>query len=43
MPRTRKSFCRICQALCGIDVEIDAGRVRSVRGDFARPMSRGYT
>ncbi len=43
MPRTRKSFCRICQALCGIDVEIDAGRVRSVRGDFAHPMSRGYT
>ncbi|MBK6289994.1 MAG: molybdopterin-dependent oxidoreductase [Gammaproteobacteria bacterium] len=43
MPGTHKTFCRICQALCGIDVEIDAGRVLSVRGDFAHPMSRGYT
>ncbi|MBK7170183.1 MAG: hypothetical protein IPH83_13480 [Gammaproteobacteria bacterium] len=43
MSTTRKTFCRICQALCGIEVDLDDGQVRAVRGDFEHPMSRGYT
>jgi anaerobic selenocysteine-containing dehydrogenase len=39
------SYCRICPALCGIEVEVDRseGRVLHVRGDKLHAMSRGYT
>lgn len=43
MPVTRKTFCRICQALCGLEIEIEDGRVLSARGDFDHPMSHGHT
>lgn len=39
----RKSFCRICTSLCGIDVEVEGERVISVRGDVEHPLTRGYT
>lgn len=46
--RTVRSFCRFCEAACGILVEVstdEAGieRVERVRGDLADPLSRGYT
>ncbi|MEE9607672.1 MAG: molybdopterin oxidoreductase family protein [Myxococcota bacterium] len=36
--------CPLCEAKCGIAVEVDRtdGRVRSVRGDAHDPFSRGY-
>ena len=36
--------CSLCEAHCGVAVEVDAGaaRVLSVRGDPDDPMSRGY-
>lgn len=40
---TRKSFCRVCQAFCAIEVDVKEGRVAAVRGDRNNPMSRGYT
>ena len=48
MTETRRSFCRFCEAACGIlvDVEIDeAGteRVTRARSDPANPLSSGYT
>lgn len=43
MTSTRKTFCRICQALCGLELKIEDGRVLAARGDFDHPMSRGYT
>lgn len=42
-PRTVRSFCRICTAICGIVVEVDGDRVVKVRGDADHPLSRGYT
>ena len=39
---TRKSFCRLCHAVCGIEVDIDGGRAVAVRGDKAHPVSQGY-
>jgi anaerobic selenocysteine-containing dehydrogenase len=39
----RRSFCRICQALCGIIVSVDGDRVVSVKGDPDDPVSNGYT
>ena len=41
---TRRSFCRICVAYCGIQAEVDdTGRLLSVRGDADHALSRGYT
>jgi anaerobic selenocysteine-containing dehydrogenase len=36
------SVCRICTALCGVVLDVDDGRIASVRGDKAHPMSKGY-
>ena len=42
--RDETSFCRICNAMCGIVVTVDdEQRVQRVRGDDAHPLSRGYT
>jgi len=41
--KTRKSFCRVCPALCAIEVDVAQGRVVEVCGDRSDPMSRGYT
>jgi anaerobic selenocysteine-containing dehydrogenase len=43
MPRTVRSFCRICTALCGIVVETEGDEVLKVRGDPDHPLSHGYT
>jgi anaerobic selenocysteine-containing dehydrogenase len=41
----RHSYCRICPALCGIEVEVDEQRQRIVRvtGDPLHPLSQGFT
>ncbi len=45
MIETRKSYCRICQAFCAVEVDVDpeAGRLLAVRGDASDPMTGGYT
>jgi anaerobic selenocysteine-containing dehydrogenase len=40
---TRKSYCRICTAYCALEVDVEGGRVRAVRGDPGDPVSGGYT
>lgn len=40
---THQSFCRYCQAMCGIDVDVEGGRVVQVRGDREHAMTRGFT
>ncbi|MBW1883352.1 MAG: molybdopterin-dependent oxidoreductase [Deltaproteobacteria bacterium] len=37
------SFCRICNAACGLRVTTLGERVLRVRGDPTHPLSRGYT
>ena len=39
---TTKSFCRICQTFCAIEVDVEDGRVMAVRGDRADPMTQGF-
>jgi anaerobic selenocysteine-containing dehydrogenase len=39
----RRSFCRFCQASCGIVVSLDGDQVVKVEGDPEHPLSRGYT
>ncbi|MBI4362749.1 MAG: molybdopterin-dependent oxidoreductase [Euryarchaeota archaeon] len=40
---TRFTFCRICEAACGIRAEVRDGRVVSLRPDPDHPVSRGYS
>lgn len=43
MRETRKSFCRFCHVFCGVEVDIEDGRVVAVRGDRDNEVTRGYT
>jgi anaerobic selenocysteine-containing dehydrogenase len=36
------AICPLCEAACGIEVEIENDRIRAIRGDSDDPMSRGY-
>jgi anaerobic selenocysteine-containing dehydrogenase len=42
MANPRLHTCMLCEAVCGIEVELDGNRVASVRGDAADPFSRGH-
>src|SRR5437667_4912774 len=36
------TFCRICEALCGMVATVEDGRVTRLRPDAEHPLSRGY-
>ena len=39
----RKTYCRICEAHCGLEVEVDSReKILSIRPDPEHPVSRGY-
>jgi anaerobic selenocysteine-containing dehydrogenase len=38
----RYSYCRICEAICGVVADVDDGRVVRIRGDREHPVSKGY-
>ncbi|HTM20094.1 MAG TPA: molybdopterin-dependent oxidoreductase [Kofleriaceae bacterium] len=42
MSQTHFATCTLCEATCGVAVEVDGGRIQSIRGDEADPFSRGY-
>lgn len=39
----RKSFCRICTSMCGLQVEVEGDQVKRVTGDVGNPLTEGYT
>lgn len=41
--RSVRSFCRLCQAMCGIVVDLDGDQVVRVSGDPDHSVSEGYT
>ncbi len=41
-PRQRHGVCNLCEAICGVLVTVDEGRVTSVRGNPDDPLSRGH-
>ncbi len=43
MTDTHKTFCRFCHVFCGLEVDVDAGRVVAVRGDRDNAVTHGYT
>ena len=42
MPTTHIRTCHICEANCGVLVEVEGRRVLSIKGDPENPLSRGH-
>jgi anaerobic selenocysteine-containing dehydrogenase len=42
MVETRTSICRICECMCGIEVDVEDNRVRAIRPDRQHVASQGY-
>jgi anaerobic selenocysteine-containing dehydrogenase len=40
--RTHYRTCNLCEAMCGIAIDVERDRVTSIRGDQDDPFSRGY-
>ncbi len=40
---TRYTFCRTCEATCGIEVDVEDNRVLAIRPDKKHVVSRGYS
>ena len=34
--------CNLCEAMCGLRIEVEGDRIRSIRGDADDPFSRGF-
>src|SRR5262245_26223886 len=42
MSETRYATCPLCEAICGIAVDVEGDRIVKIRGDEDDPFSRGY-
>jgi len=42
MPETRTTFCRICEALCGLEATVENGRVTAIRPDEKHIATEGF-
>ena len=44
MPETTVHYraCNLCEAICGLEIHLEEGRIVSIRGDEADPLSRGH-
>lgn len=43
MAETHHTFCRICEALCGLEVEVEDGRITALRPDPAHVATDGFS
>ncbi len=41
-PETHSTACILCSLNCGIEVEIEDGHLKKIKGDKAHPISQGY-
>ena len=42
MTETRHTFCRICESLCGLEVDVEGGRVVAARPDPQHVATGGF-
>ena len=42
MALEKLTYCRPCEPMCGLRVEVEEGRVLRIRGDREHPISRGH-
>lgn len=40
--RTHYIACNLCEAICGLEIKLENGQVRSIRGDKKDPVSKGH-
>ena len=40
--QTRYVACNLCEAICGLEIKLDNGRIKSIRGDKQDPVSKGH-
>ncbi|MFK7985682.1 MAG: molybdopterin-dependent oxidoreductase [Sandaracinaceae bacterium] len=43
MAETHTTFCRICEALCGLEVDVEEGRVSAIRPDPNHVATEGFS
>ena len=41
-PRIHFRACNLCEAICGLRIEVEGERIRSIRGDADDPFSKGF-
>ncbi|MEM7588231.1 MAG: molybdopterin-dependent oxidoreductase [Acidobacteriota bacterium] len=41
-PETHSTACILCSLNCGIEVEVEDGHLKKIKGDRAHPISEGY-
>ena len=42
MTETHHRACHLCEAICGLEIKVDDGKIISIRGDKNDPLSRGH-
>ncbi|MEM8606259.1 MAG: molybdopterin-dependent oxidoreductase [Myxococcota bacterium] len=42
MTETKQTFCRICEALCGLEVTVDGDQIVDIKPDSSHVATRGY-
>lgn len=40
--QTHYRVCHLCEAMCGLEIKTEAGKVASIKGDDKDPLSKGY-
>lgn len=40
--QTHRRACHLCEAICGLKIEVENNRVVSIKGDEQDPFSRGH-
>ena len=43
MAHTRYTFCRTCEATCGLEVDVEDNSVTAIRPDHRHVVSKGYS
>ena len=39
---THYRACNLCEAICGLEIQVEGGEITSIRGDAEDPFSRGH-
>ena len=34
--------CNLCEAICGLEIKLEDGQIRSIKGDKQDPISKGH-
>jgi len=40
--QTRYVACNLCEAICGLEIQLEDGQIKSIRGDRQDPVSKGH-